>query len=148
VLESLLDSDLAFPILECFHIASFAVAIGTIALADFRLLGWGLRKQTPAEITKSTWLLTLSCLLVAIFSGMLMYITDPDKYYLNWSFLIKVACLVLAIAFHYTIHRKTVLSGAITAGSRVVACVSMALWASVVFGGIFIAFVLPGLGFE
>ncbi|MEQ1883448.1 MAG: DUF6644 family protein [Bryobacteraceae bacterium] len=144
-LDSLLDSELAFPVFECFHIAGFAVAIGTVALADFRLLGFGLRKQTASEITKSTWVVTLIGLLTAIFSGMLMYITDPDKYYLNWSFLIKVACLILAIVFHYTVHRKVVHSDTTTGGSKAVAVLSLALWASVVFGGIFIAFVLPGL---
>jgi hypothetical protein len=131
ILENPLEAEIAFPILECFHIAGFAVAIGTIALADFRMLNTGI--------------LTLISLLTAIFSGMLMYSTDPDKYYLNWSFLIKVACLIVAIVFHYTVHRKIVYSDAITGGSKAVACVSLALWASVVFGGIFIAFVLPGL---
>lgn len=145
ILENPLEAEIAFPILECFHIAGFAVAIGTVALADFRMLGFGLRKQSPAEIAKNTGILTLISLLTAIFSGMLMYSTDPDKYYLNWSFLIKVACLIVAIVFHYTVHRKIVYSDVITGGSKAVACVSLALWASVVFGGIFIAFVMPGL---
>ena len=42
------ESALTFPILECFHILGFAVTVGTIALVDFRLLGFGLRRQNAA----------------------------------------------------------------------------------------------------
>src|SRR5258708_29559895 len=146
-IDNPLNSEYAFPVLECFHIAGFAVAIGTVALVDLRLLGAGLRRQTPAQLTKETGILTLSSLLVAVFSGMLMYSTDPDKYYLNWSFLIKIACLLLAIMFHYTVHRRVVSSKTGAVRVKLVACVSLVLWASVVFGGIFIAFVEPGLRF-
>jgi len=145
-IDNPLDSEYAFPVLECFHIVGFVVAIGTVALVDFRLLGVGLRRQTPREITRGTGALTLISLFTAIFSGMLMYSTDPDKYYLNWSFLTKIACLLLAILFHYTAHRRVAFSERITGLSKLTACVSLALWASVVFGGIFIAFVMPGLG--
>ena len=43
----------AFAVLECFHIAGFALAIGMIALVDFRLLGFGLLKQSPAQIARA-----------------------------------------------------------------------------------------------
>jgi hypothetical protein len=31
---------------------------------------------------------------------------DPDKYYLNPAFLLKMAALVLGIIFNYTVHRR------------------------------------------
>ena len=134
------SSEWSYPILECFHIAGFAVAIGTVAIVDFRLLGLAMRHQTPAQLTKETSLLTIISLIIAVFSGLLIFSTDPDMYYLNLAFLFKIACLLLAIGFHYTIHRKVVFSGASRGTSILVACVSLALWVSVVFGGIFIAF--------
>lgn len=134
------SSEWTFPILECFHIAGFAVAIGTVAIVDFRLLGLGMRRQTPGQLAKDTGLLTIVSLTIALFSGLLLFSTDPDKYYLNLAFLFKIACLLLAIGFHYTIHRKVVFSGASLGASMVVACVSLVLWVLVVFGGIFIAF--------
>ena len=53
------SSPLAFPVLECFHIVGFALSIGTIAIVDFRLLGWGMRRETPAQLAKDTSLWTL-----------------------------------------------------------------------------------------
>jgi predicted lipid-binding transport protein (Tim44 family) len=141
------SSSLVFPILECFHIAGFAVAIGTAAIVDLRLLNIGLRDQTPAQLSNGTASWMLGGLIAAIFSGLLLFSTDPDMYYLNWSFLIKMACLTLAIAFHYTIHRKTLHRKRVeSAFGRLVACVSLTLWISIIFGGIFIASVRPGLG--
>jgi hypothetical protein len=141
------SSALVFPVLECFHIVGFAIAIGTVALVDFRLLGVGLRDQTPAEITKETGVWTITALTVAVLSGLMIFSTDPDKYYLNLSFLFKITCLLLAIVFNYTIHRRVALGGVSPGVSKLVACVSLALWVSVVFGGMFIAFVEEGLSF-
>jgi hypothetical protein len=135
----------AFPVLECVHIAGFALSIGMTALVDFRLLGFGLQKQTPAQIARAFEWWMLTGLIVAVFSGLLIFSTDADMYYLNWSFLIKMACLVLAIAFNYTIHRRAISPGLSPRAARLVACVSLALWVSVIFGGIFIAVVRPGL---
>jgi hypothetical protein len=96
----------AFAVLECFHIAGFALAIGMTALADFRLLGFGVLKQSPAQIARAFEWWTLGGLIIAMFSGLLIFSTDPDMYYRNWSFLLKMAALVIAISFNYTIHRK------------------------------------------
>lgn len=138
-------SPLAFPVLECFHIAGFALAIGLSTLVDLRLLGLGLAKQPPSQIARAFEWWTLGGLVVAVLSGLLLFTTDPDMYYLNWSFLIKIACLALAVTFHYTIRRRTVFRGVSRSAGGVVACVSMALWIAVIFGGIFIAVVRPGL---
>jgi hypothetical protein len=138
-------SPAAFPILECVHIAGFALSIGMTALVDFRLLGFGLEKQTPACIARAFDGWMLGGLIVAVFSGLLLFSTDPDMYDLNWSFLIKMACLLLAIAFNYTIHRRAIASRFSPAEARLVGCVSLVLWISVIFGGIFIAVVRPGL---
>jgi hypothetical protein len=137
-----------FPILEVTHIVSFAIAIGTVALVDFRLLGLAMLRQTPGQLTKDTGLWTVLSLSTAIFSGLLMYSTDPDKFYLNVSFAFKIACLLVAIVFHYTIHRRVALSDAPGGMGKLAACVSIALWVSVVFGGIFIEFVKEGLSFS
>lgn len=141
-----------FPILEVTHIVSFAIAIGTIAIVDFRLLGLAMLRETPGKLAQDTRLWTVISLSTAVFSGLLMYSTDPDKFYLNVSFLFKIVCLVVAIVFHYTVHRRVALSespGGGTGGkSKLVACVSIALWVSVVFGGIFIEFVKEGLSFS
>jgi hypothetical protein len=139
------ESALAFPILECIHIIGFALSIGTIALVDFRLLDIGMRRQTPAQLLKDTSLWTLVGIVIMLFSGLLLFSSDPDMYYLNWAFLIKMVCLAAAIIFNYTIHRKVARLETPPANGKLVASISLMLWGSVVFGGIFIAFINQGL---
>lgn len=133
---------LAFPILECIHIVGFTLSIGTIAIVDFRLLDIGMRHQTAAQLNNDMSVWTIVGLSVMVLSGMLLYSSDPDMYYLNWAFLLKMLFLVLAILFHYTVHRQAVMAGAAT---KWVAYVSLFLWSCVVFGGIFIGFLNPTL---
>jgi len=139
------ENALVFPILECLHILGFAVTVGTIALVDFRLLGFGLRSQNVAELAKALAPWTLFGLVTVLLSGPMLFSSDPDMYYLNLSFQIKMVLLLVAIAFHYTFRRK-LLRGDLPPGlSKAVACVSLALWTSLIFTGIFIAFVVtPG----
>ncbi len=76
---------MSFRSLECFHIVGFALSIGTIAIVDFSLLGLGMRRESPAQLAKDTWLWTLGGLVVMFFSGLLLFSSDPDMYYLNWA---------------------------------------------------------------
>jgi hypothetical protein len=135
------ESSLAFPILECVHILGFVCGVGTIALVDFRLLGVGLTQKSAAQLWSETMPWTLSSLSLAIFSGLLLFSIDPDVYYLNYAFLLKMFSLVLAILFYYTRVHKAAVSGAFAGKSPVVACISLGLWALVLFGGIFIGFI-------
>lgn len=137
-------SELIFPTLECIHIVGFAMLIGSIAILDFRLLGYGMTEQQPPELYKSLMPWTWIGMAFIFLSGPLMYSSDPDMYYLNWAFIIKMLCMIAALVFHFTVRSKVVGLGAPGTG-KAVACVSLLLWASVVFGGIFIGFVTEGL---
>lgn len=140
LIENPLDSSpLIFPILECIHILGFALSAGTIALVDFRLLGVGMQRETPAQLADDTFFWTLGGLSMVAFSGLLLFATDPDMYYLNYAFLLKMFFLVLAVVFHYTVRRKAARAAAPRHG-KLAACISLALWMCVVFGGIFIGF--------
>jgi hypothetical protein len=140
--DAMVNNEWLFPAAECVHIAAFALAIGTIALVDLSLLGVGLRRNAAAQIARSTGLWTLTGLVLIIFTGLLLFASDPDMYLRNSSFLFKITCLVVAIVYHYTIHRKVALSeNGSGMGTKLVAAVSLVLWISVVFGGLFIAFV-------
>lgn len=136
----------AYPVLECFHIAGFALAIGMTALVDFRLLGFGLPDQSAAQIERAFQWWTFGGLVTTVFSGLLIFSTDPDMYYLNPSFLLKMAVLAIAIIFNYTIHRRSLSGTWSNKSTRVVAGVSLLLWTGVIFGGIFIAVVPARLG--
>ncbi|HYL39661.1 MAG TPA: DUF6644 family protein [Bryobacteraceae bacterium] len=131
----------AFPFFECIHIAMFAMSVGTIAMVDFRMLGIGMRHQTPAQLLKDTSLWTLAGLIVVVTSGMVIWTTDPLRYYYNWAFRYKIIALVAAIIYNYTIHRTVARSAmSATFGTALTATFSLLIWISIVFAGLFYAF--------
>lgn len=132
------ESSLAFPILESLHIVGFVCGVGTIALVNFRLLGIGLTRKSAAQLWRDTMPWTLGGLSLAIFSGLLLLSVDPDAYFPNDAFVLKMLCLVLGTLFYYTLVRRA--AGNPTSKSRMVACISLALWALVLSGGVFIGY--------
>ena len=134
------NDEWSFPLTECFHIAMFAMSIGTIALVDFRLLGLTLKRRSPAELLKATSLWTLIGLIVVITTGLIIFSSDPVRYYYNPAMRYKIIALVVAIIYNYTIHRKVVLSNAGPLVNGMTAVASLALWISIVFAGIFYSF--------
>jgi hypothetical protein len=141
IADALNSSEWVFPIAECFHIAAFAWSIGLIAIVDLRLFGVGIGHSTPPQLLKATAPWTLLGLAVVLLSGPVLFLSDPRMYLHNSSFVFKMYALAVAIIFNYTIHRKVASSESSSHGVRVVVgAVSLALWVSVVFGGLFIAF--------
>lgn len=134
------NNEWSFPLFECFHIAAFAFSVGLIALVDLRMLGVGLTKQKASELVKGTALWTLVGLVVVITSGMIIWSTDPLRYYYNDSFRYKIIALLVAIIYNYTIHRKAAMSDLTGGGAKAIAVVSLVLWTSIVFAGLFYAF--------
>jgi hypothetical protein len=131
----------AFPVCEVLHILGFAVAIGTITMVDLRLLGIGMKKESAADLLKDTAPWTLAGLALVLITGPLIFSSDPNMYLRNLSFRVKITCLVLAIIFNYTLHRWVALKKGPGGLAVLTGLISLALWISVVFGGIFIAFV-------
>ena len=135
------NNEWAFPLMEIIHITGFAFSIGTIAILDLRLLGLALPKQSPSQLLKDTAPWTLIGIAVMLMSGPIIFSSDPFMYLANESFQFKMAALLAAIIFNYTIHRKVAMADGTSGLTKLVAVISLLLWTSVVFAGLFIAFV-------
>lgn len=142
IADALNNTEWAFPLAECFHIGGFAVAVGTIALVDFRMLNLGLRKTTSGALVRFTEPWTLIALVFILFSGAALFLSQTFIYIPNPVFQAKMAILVIAIIYNFTVHRMVATSPTASPGvKKLVAIVSLLLWVSIVYGGIFIAFV-------
>jgi hypothetical protein len=143
IADTLNNSEWAFPLAECVHIGGFAVSIGSIVLVDIRMLNLGLRQETTARILRYTEPWTLIALLFVAFSGAALFLSQIEIYLQNLVFPLKMYALVAALLFNFTIHRKVAtMENPPPVLSKVVAILSLLLWVSVVFGGIFIGFLI------
>ena len=141
IADALNDTEWAFPLAECVHIGGFAIGIGSIALVDFRMLNLGLRNETAAGILKYTELWTVIALVFVLFSGMALFSAQPGVYRVNLIFPLKMYVLLAALVYNFTVHRKVATMKNPPSGlSKAVAIISLLLWVSVVFGGLFTGF--------
>jgi len=135
------NNEWSFPLLEIIHIVGFAIAIGTIFMVDLRLIGVGMRRRLPSQLAKDLAPWTLGGLAAVLMSGPLIFSSDPNMYLNNSGFQFKMGILLIAILYQFTIHRKVAFSDPSPAVGALVGLVSVALWVSVIAGGIFIAFI-------
>jgi hypothetical protein len=76
-----------------------------------------------------------------LFSGMALYLTQTYIYLANPIFPIKMYVLGAALIYNFTIHRKVAaMENPSPRVSKLVALISLFLWVSIVFGGIFTGF--------
>jgi Family of unknown function (DUF6644) len=143
IADLLNNTEWAFPVAECIHIGGFAVGVGSIALVDFRMLNLGLRGETTARILRYTELWTMIALVFVVFSGLALFSSMPGVYLVNLVFPIKMYIVLAAVVYNFTLHRKVAtMESPPPFVSKVVAIISLLLWVSIVFGGLFTGFLI------
>jgi hypothetical protein len=135
------DSTWLFPAIEASHLLGLALLGGTVLIVDLRLLGWGLRRQTVADVATGVRGWMTAGLIVMLTSGALLFASEAMKCYDSGPFRLKMLSLALALLFTFTIRRRhlaramhtTHANSEIATGrkDRLVAMASLSLWSSV-----------------
>src|SRR6476661_7352042 len=126
------NSEYAFPMLEFVHLAALAVIGGAVLVVDMRLLGFGLKKTSVAQLAKDAQPYVTGSLIVMLLTGIALYTSEATKCYASVAFWIKMVSLLLAMTFTYTIKKRT---AARDHESRLVGAMSILLWFGVAWGG-------------
>jgi uncharacterized membrane protein SirB2 len=136
-------SQWAFAVIESLHLLALSVIGGAVLIVDLRLLGFGLRGQTVAEVAREASPWFTGSLIVMLITGFGLFISEATKCYYSTPFSVKMICLALSIVFAFTVRRRVTRA----ADGRVrplyyklVALVSLALWFGVGAGGRWIGF--------
>jgi uncharacterized membrane protein YhdT len=141
--ETIRKSSWLFPVIEAVHLLGLGVIGGAVLVVDLRLLGLGLRRQSAAQLTRDAQPWLVGSLVLMIITGGLLFLSEAIKCYYHDAFWFKMSCLFLAIVFTFTIQRKVIMtdeSRLRPLWSKVVAVVSVLLWAGVGIGGRWIGF--------
>ena len=135
------SADWIFAVVQTFHFIGFALLIGTIAIVDLRLLGFGMRRQPAVDLAQELAPWTRIGLATMLITGPMMLSTDAVAYSANPSFRFKMVCLLATLVYQFTVHRWATASGTSSAFRRLAATVSLVLWTGVLAAGRMIAFV-------
>lgn len=143
--ETIRHSAALIALLEIVHLIGMALLLGSILMVDLSLLGLGIGRHPVARIAGelSNW--TIGGLAIMLASGPLILLSEAVKCYKTPAFWVKMALLAMAVAFHFTIHRRVTLAEPPEPHrrARLVAGVSLALWMGVALAGKGIAIFQP-----
>ena len=136
------DSTWLFPVIEAIHLVAFGVIGGLILVVDLRLLGWGLRGQPVTHLARSVRPYLIAGIAAMFATGIPLFLSEAVKCYYSQPFWIKMGALAGAILFTFTLRRRVVQSNpdAGSVSARIAALTSVALWATVAWGGRWIGF--------
>ena len=131
-------SQYAFAVTEMVHLLALAALGGSVLFLDLRLLGITLRGESAALISRDLGRILLISLTVMILSGIGLLFEEAMKCYYSPAFRWKMALLVTAVTFYFTVHRRTALhagTATVSLPHRAVAIISLLLWLGVGVAG-------------
>ena len=137
------DSTWLFPCIEAGHLLALALMGGSVLLVDLRMLGLGVTRLPVAQVCRDARPWLMGSFVVLVVTGVLLFLSEATKCYLNPAFWIKMAFLIAATVFTFTVRQRVALAGGAEvdpAMARRVAVISVVLWSGVGIAGRAIAF--------
>lgn len=135
------------PIVNIFHVLSITFFFGTLAIVDLRLLGIPHNNRSirviSHEMLKWTWI----AFVVAVITGILLFLTNATTFYNNNEFRWKMVFIVLAginmIIFEFFTARsvdKWDKDVPVPTAGKIAGILSLVFWIAVIFFGRWIGY--------
>ncbi len=144
---ALLESIWVWPLVESTHVLTLGLFVGTTIMMDLRLLGVTFRQVPVSAFTGRMLPWTRAGFGIMTITGLLLFYSNPVRYYHNVFFRLKVLVLIVAginaFVFHARAHKSVGEWGRDPIpprAARVAATVSLAMWTIVVISGRLIAY--------
>lgn len=138
-----------FPTIESIHVLMFTIVVGMIAIMDLRLLGIPSNARSVKELARETLGWVWLAFIVAVTTGLLMFVSQAQAYLANTFFLVKMGLIVVAgmnMMYFELISVRTVDAWHIgvptSKAAKFAAISSLTLWVGVVVCGRLIGFTL------
>jgi len=142
-------SSWAFPTIETVHVIAIVTVVGSIAVMDLRLLGVASKESAVTEMSRDTLPWTWGAFVIAMISGLLLFISKATTYMVNPFFLSKMVLILIAginMGIFHLITWRTVkhwdTSPEVPRGAKIAGGVSLGFWVIVVFVARAIGFTL------
>ena len=133
------QSDLFFPLIEGSHIMALSISVALIVMFDLRLLRLAFVADPASRIMEQFVPLSLPGFAVMFVTGVLLFIAQAEKVYLNTFFRFKVALLLLAgfNALFYQVKFYPRMAewdkrGVVPRGAQISGALSLLIWACVI----------------
>ena len=133
-----------YPVVEVVHIVGLSVLVGSVAMFDLRVLGFG---RSVAVLAAGSMLLPWSAisLFAIVPAGLLLFSAHPHELSVNQVFQLKLLLMALAglnaLGFHLGVYRTAATwKASAPALAQLHAAASLGLWIGVISCGRFLAY--------
>jgi hypothetical protein len=136
----------AMQVVEATHVVAAVMVLGTVLIADLRLLGLTDARRPFTRVGRETLPLSWLAFAVAVVTGALMFTTSALVYFGNWAFQLKALALLAAglnmAVFQWLTSRDIAAwdAGRPPRAARIAGLLSVLLWVAVVLLGRWIGF--------
>ena len=131
-----------FPLLESIHVLAIGFVVGSILMVDLRLLGVAAVAYAASRVTSELVPWTWGAFVVAVITGIGLFMTRATAYVENPAFQMKFILLILACANMAVFQLRTFRGVAYwdvgtvpPLAARAAGAASLLLWAGVVLAG-------------
>lgn len=139
----------AFPWLESVHVLAITLVLGSIAVADLRLLGLASVKRPVTQLLQDVLPVTWVAFVVAAITGLAMFSSNAVQYLHNVPFQLKMLVMLLAginmVVFQFLTFRSVgTWDGAVRppTSARLAGAFSLVAWIGIVAFGRWIGFTI------
>jgi len=149
---ALRGSAYVYPIVMSLHMVGLAFFGGMVLMTDMRLLGWGMRKRSIADVVEQFRVPKRWGLLLIVTCGILMAGSKAEEYYYNAFFRTKLILLAAVLVFELVFHRGVYAkpeeldrASKVPGSAKLAAALSLLLWTSIACCGRGIGYIEPPL---
>lgn len=135
-----------YPIVESLHVVAIALVFGSIFVVDMRLLGFASMARPFTSVGRDLLKLTWMGFVLAVVTGVLLFLPNASNLYSNLPFQIKMGLLACAglnmLVFEAMTVRHVALWDSIhpPVSAKIAGLLSILLWIGVVVAGRLIGF--------
>jgi len=149
---ALRGSAYVYPIIMALHMLGIAFFGGMVLMTDMRLLGWGMRKRSIADVVDQFRVPKRWGLLLIVACGILMAGSKAEEYYYNAFFRAKLILLAIVV-LHELVFRRSVYAdpaaldraSKVPGSAKLAAALSLLLWTAIACCGRGIGYIEPPL---
>ena len=120
-----------FAVIQALHLVFLGVFAGAILMVDLRLMGRALKDRSTADVARGAQPWVIFGLVGLTLTGVPQMMQNAMREYYSQLFWIKMAFLLIAFIYTFTLRRSVALKGEAGAGvfkTRAVGLVSSFLW--------------------
>ena len=130
------------PYLTVAHVVSMSSFAGLIVMMDLRLLGVGNMQSPFSEVQRRLFPWQMLTMALSAATGLTLAYSDPNRFFVNIFFWVKMLVMVLAginaMAFHFITYNSVArwdTAATTPFGARLSGALSIVMWAVVIVSG-------------